>query len=240
MENNAPGVQEKQIEIDLGEIFKSIIRRWYLLLLAAILAFAAVYIWNFFLPNKYVATAKIYVLNKQNEDTVTYSDLTGSALLANDYKELIVSKKISDMVCSKLGLRDINDYSITVKDVTNTRFIKVSVEGRNAYNSALVANALAESFTETAKQVMNVENVEIIDEAEAPKQPSSPQRVRNAFLGALVGLLIMAFFIGLISALNKTLKSSHEIEDQLQLSVFARIPLSDDKKTLKRIRRSKA
>lgn len=66
--------------------------------------------------------------------------------------------------------------------------------------------------------------VEIARPAEVPGSPSSPRPVRNTFLGALVGLAVGLVTAFLRDSLDRRLRISDDVQDELQLPVIGRVP----------------
>ena len=64
------------VEIDLMEIFGLMLHRLWLIILCAVAAGAAGYaVSRFVLTEQFESTTRIYVLNRQNDDTLTYTDV---------------------------------------------------------------------------------------------------------------------------------------------------------------------
>ena len=66
--------------------------------------------------------------------------------------------------------------------------------------------------------------VEISRPAEVPGSPSSPRPRRNTFLGAVVGLAIGLLTAFLRDSLDRRLRVSDDVQDELQLPVIGRVP----------------
>ena len=80
------------IEINLGELFAILLGRAFLIITAGIFfALAGLFVSKFVLHPVYESTTKIYILNKEENQTVTYSDVQISTQLTQDYAELIKS-----------------------------------------------------------------------------------------------------------------------------------------------------
>ena len=79
-----------------------------------------------FLPT-YESTTKIYILNKSESTTVTYSDVQMGTQLTKDYAELINSRYVLEEVIRILSLtemeyRDLLDM-VSVQTPTDTRIV---------------------------------------------------------------------------------------------------------------------
>ncbi len=97
--------QTDEIEIDLWEICLVLIHNLALIIsvgiMAALVAFLATQLFG--VP-KYESTTKIYILNKQENNAVTYSDIQLGTQLTKDYAELIQSRFVLEEVVQGMGL----------------------------------------------------------------------------------------------------------------------------------------
>src|SRR5262249_59646817 len=71
-------------------------------------------------------------------------------------------------------------------------------------------------------------NVAVIDRAQLPGGPFSPDLRKNLQIWLLLGLVAAALAIALFEILDDTFKSPEEIEEQLGLAVLGAIPFSDE------------
>ena len=99
--------KEDIIEINLGELLSVILGRAFLIISAGVFfALAGLFISKFVLHPTYESTTKIYILNKEENQTVTYSDVQISTQLTQDYAELIKSRYVLEEVAQRLNLVD--------------------------------------------------------------------------------------------------------------------------------------
>ena len=167
----------------------------------------AVFSWAF-LPNTYTSTVSMYVLTRANENTsvLTSTDLTASQMLTNDVATLIKSDRIESDTASKLQMDSLKGYDVKVSSETTTRVITVSVTGKSAQTTAIVANGLAETA----------------DEASAP---SGPNRIMYTAVGFLAGLFIAIAAVVLMDMTNTRVRNADELEELLPVPVIGRIPV---------------
>ena len=217
-------------EVKLSDLLKAIVRRGRIIILVVFCAIVLSAVYYFaFVPDVYTASSTLYVLTQQNEDSVSYNDLTGSALLINDYRELVLSHKVTNSVAQSLSLDSLDAYDIQVEALSNTRIIQISVTGGEAYMAANIANGLATTFSESVIDIMRIDNVSVIDEARVPEAPSGPPRERNIILIAIVALLVSILVVCLIELFSTTFKSASDIEKRLGIPVLAQIAKVDPK-----------
>ena len=127
----------REEEIDLLELLKTVVHRKVPIILVAVVATILASIYCFcFMPDEYSATTSLYILNQQNKENISSSDLTASASLVNDYREIILSNRVTNMVEMDLGVEDLDDFDITVESMNNTRIIQIEVTSGDAVKTA--------------------------------------------------------------------------------------------------------
>ena len=190
---------------------------------------AAVVCWGF-MANEYTAEVSIYALTKgessgSNQDSLTYSDLNASQMLANDFAELAKNDQVQASTAEALGMTSLRGYDVDIKSSTTTRVIKVEVTGDDPQAAALVANKLAQEIGDTAVRVMNVEAVNVISDAKAPTSPSGPSRSLYTLVAFLAGLFAAIAMVVLLDMLNTTIRNDDEAAELLGVPVIGRFPM---------------
>lgn len=178
--------------------------------------------------DNYTAEVSIYALYKnENNGTgqdVTYSDLNASQMLANDFVELADDGQVQNKVAQMLGMEDLDDYKVSINSSTTSRVIKIDVTGADPERTAAVANALAKVVGDTAVDVMSLDAVNVISQAETPEVPSGPNRLMYVAIAFLAGLFIAVAIVVVRDMLNTTLRSDEEAEELLGVPVIGRYP----------------
>lgn len=72
-------------------------------------------------------------------------------------------------------------------------------------------------------EAQSMSNISVIEPAHIPTTPFSPQPLRNAALGAVVGLMLAAGIVFLFEAMDETIKTPEEISIKLGLPVLGLI-----------------
>lgn len=228
MENNN---QNDEIEIDLGQVFLSLLARWYVILLAGITcALVALVITKFLLTPMYTSTTSVYILNKQDSQAVTYSDLQTGTQLTKDYAQLIQSRTVTEQVIADLGLtvtsKDLSER-IAVSSPTDTRILEISVEDESPEMAMRIANQVREVASVHIKDVMDIQAVNVVDEANVPDMKSSPSAFKNVLLGGVLGVFFAMAVIVVKAIMDDTIKSPDDIENYLGISCIGTIPYTD-------------
>ncbi len=229
-------------EISLGELF-FIIRKWIALIMAIfILSIAISGGVSYFVLKPEYETFTTLMVGKSNEyqaeNTIDYNDLILNQKLVTTYGQIIKSRKVTDRVIEKMNLDLSYDNFISKVDVTlvkDTEIIKIQVKDEDPVLATEIANETALVFMDSIKEIMNVENVQIIDDAQVPKNKVSPRPVLNMAIAGVLGLMVGIFLVFLLEFLDNTLKSPDDIEKQLELPVIGTIPLVDNEDEIRLI-----
>ena len=117
-----------EIEIDLLELLSVLLGRIWLIISVGIFCGAGCFaISRFILTPVYESSTRIYILNKTESQTVTYSDVQLGTQLTKDYAELINSRYVLEEVIQKLSLdmeyKDLQDYKISKQVMVLARWL---------------------------------------------------------------------------------------------------------------------
>ncbi len=178
------------------------------------------------LSDTYTSTVSMYVLVNQGESSNTslQSDLSASQMVTNDVATLLESDRVVNGTASDLGLKNLNAFKISIENTTTSRVITLSVTGTNPQTTADVASKMASKVSDVAREVMNVESVNVVDSAQVPESPSGPNRILYIAVGFLAGLFIAVAIVVIDDMLNIKIRGQEDLEELLGIPVIGRIP----------------
>ena len=232
MDNNR---NNDEIEIDLVELFRRLWSRALLIALVAITtALVGFAISFFFITPQYESTTKIYILNKTDSATVTYSDVQLGTQLTKDYKELINSRYVLEDVIAKLSLDTTYEKlknRVEVTTPTDTRIVAITVTSPDAVEAMNIANTIREVASAHIENVMDIDAVNVVETANMPEKKASPSYSKFTLIGGLLGGLLVCAIIVINYLLDDTIKSSDDVEKYLGLSTLGIIPIVDENAT---------
>lgn len=165
---------------------------------------------------------------QSSDNQLEYNDLLLNQRLVSTYGEIVKSRVVTDKVIENLGLdMSFSDFGkkVSVSLVKDTEIIKLIVTDEDPILAATIANETAEVFMESVKDIMMVENIQIIDEAQVPKKPISPRPKLNMAIAGILGLMVGVFLSFLLEYLDNTIKTPDDVEKYLGLSVIGTIPM---------------
>ncbi len=220
------------IEIDILELLGVVLSKIWIVIVSAVVLAATTYLACVFLITpKYESTTKIYVINRQNSESLTYSDLQSGTQLTKDYQELVTSRPVIEEVKMELGLDIENDKfkkKITVSVPTDTRIVSITAEDTDPYMARAIADSVRVSAADHIANVMNTEAVNVVEAANLPTEISSPKIIRNTVIGGVLGAFIAIMIIVIIYIMDDTIKNPDDVEKYLGLSVLGSIPVLDE------------
>ena len=221
--------QNDEIEIDLWELLDLLLHKLWIIIPTAMVTFVIGFcIAMFAVTPMYESTTGIYVMSRQNSDTLSLSDTQLSSQLTRDYEELIQSRTVLETVIAKTGIDDtykgLKDR-VSISNVRDTRIIYITVTDASPEIARLLADAIREEGARHIKDVTNVEAVNVVDEANLPTSPSSPSVAKWALVGGFIGAFASMAVIIIRFLMDDTIKSSEDVEKYLGWSTLALIPM---------------
>ena len=230
-----------EIEIDLVEVFRRLLARAPMMIAVGLLtALVVFFVSSYFMTPIYESTTKIYVLSRQENNSVTYSDLQMGTQLTQDYAELIQSRYVLEQVVELLGLDmsyDALKGKVSVSVLEDTRIVSITVSDSDPVKAMEIANCIRETATEYITDVMDIEAVNVVETAFLPTKKSGPDVKKLTLLGGLLGVIVIAAIVMIEYLVDDTIKTSEDVEKYLELSTLALIPLGENEKQNKRKRR---
>ena len=238
------GNRDDIIEINLGELFSVLLGRAFLIISAGIFfGLAGLFVSKFVMHPVYDSTTKIYILNKEENQTVTYSDVQISTQLTQDYAELIKSRYVIEEVIQRLNLVDV-DYEalskvLKVDTPSDTRIVAITARDEDPLMAMQIANCIREVASEHITNVMDIDAINVAETANVPTQKSGPSVTRWTIIAGFLGAVIIAFFAILEYLLDDTIKSNDDVERYLGLSTLALVPLTTEETDKKKAKKAK-
>ena len=244
MENRSQ-MQNEEMEIDLLELMRVLLAKLPLMIAVGLCTAMLAFLYSGFVTTPtYQSSTKIYILNKQEDVGVTYSDIQMGTQLTKDYAEMIKSRFVLESVIEQLNLpvryEQLNGR-VAVAAPDDTRVLTITVTDSDPVRAMKIANAIREAAALHISNVMDIEAVNVVETANVPMQKSGPAVGRNTVLGGMLGILIVAGSLVVSYLLNDTIRTAEDVERYLGLSTLAAIPLNggDTRKRRKKNRRGR-
>ena len=220
-------------EIDLVELLKVFWRKKFFIILITILFIGIGYIYTTrFITPMYTSTTTLVLASSNEKDksntSSTAAEVAVNTKLVSTYSELIKSQKVLREVVADTGINITEEQlkkEISIESVSSTSLINISVEDKIPENSSKIANEIANVFTKKVAEIYNINNVQIVNQAEIPQGPSNINHKKDIVIFGLVGLLVSITYIIIANMLDTTIKSSEELDDIFGLPILASMPM---------------
>lgn len=222
--------ENKEIAIDVVQLFKILWKKKIAIILTAIVAAVLAFgVSSFVLTPQYSSTTRIYVVNRNQSENagLTNQDLQAGSYLVKDYKEIILSQDVLEKVISNLKLeKTVKELSkkIQVTVPVDTRIVSIVVKDDQPEEASRIANALREVAAEKIIKVTRVSDVTTLEEARPALTPSSPNIRRNTAIAFLAGGVVMVVSILLLELLDDRVKRPEDVEEVMQVALLGIVP----------------
>ena len=213
--------------IDLKELLQ-LLKKHLLLIIIVTAIFTAIsgVVSYFFLTPIYQSSTQILVNQAKGKNEVyNPSEVQTNLQLINTYNVIIKSPAILDKVIETEDLEMTSgelDKLISVSNEQESQVVNITVQNENSQKSKKIANAIATTFQNEIKSIMNVDNVSILTKADVGSLVK-PNIVLNMALALAVGLIAGVGLAFLLEYLDTTIKNDKDVEEHLGLPVLGAI-----------------
>ena len=232
-------------EIDLRELLHILLKRIWIIAAVTVLSIAVSGVVSFFVLEPEYETFTTLMVGKPSENAgaaasmgmaqmgLNYNDLMLNRSLVSTYGELAKSRKVSNEVIKNLKLKMTpNEFGdkVNVSLLKDTEIIKISVTDTDKELAVKIANETGEVLMSNIGKIMLIENIQVIDKAEVPKNPIAPRPMLNMAIAGVLGFMVSIFAVFLMEYLDNTVKTTDDIEKHLGLPVIGMIPINEGSK----------
>lgn len=204
-------------------ILRNVLKRWYLIVVAALLAGMIAYTASDLLYTPVYSTTTTFVVSVQGSSTTVYQNLSATSNLATVFSEVLNSSLLRRAILEELGMTSF-DGSISAAAVAETNLLTMNVTASDPRTAFLVTQAVIENHQLVSYQVLGDTILEVL---QAPKVPVSPVNHKASLsymkkamvLAAAAVICLLAFF----AYRRDVIRSKQEAEKKLDCRVLGEI-----------------
>ena len=209
----------KEVEIDLLELFQVMLMHWKSLI-ASMVLLAAIFglFTKFTFTPEYEAASELYVLSKSTSITSLADIQVGTG------------RTVLSTVIKNLGLKDTYEElkaRVTIENPTDTRVIRIVVNDNDIEQSKQIADEIANVSSAYIADNMDQAQPKKIQSAYASSKPVNNNILRNTLIGALLGLLLAGGLATIQYLLDDSVSNADDLEKKTGMKVLASLPLED-------------
>ena len=143
--------------------------------------------------------AKVTYVTKLNETITSGRDITSAVDALNrqpailtTYSEVAKSQIIKNRAAQTLGFfgNELRRLTVNSRVIAGTNMLEISVEGESPVLVRDYANALGAETSSYANSLYTTYQLDLLDEAQLPNRPVSPNLTINLIAGTILGLFL--------------------------------------------------
>ena len=213
-------------EIDLKELFEFIKKKIGLLITITVVICLLGCIYGLFIQKPMYKSYTTIILGGNEttaSQTITQSDITLNKNLVDTYAEIVKSRRVLEQVIAELDLEETYEElsnKISVSSVNNTEIIKITVADSNPIEAKNVANVTANFFSKEVVKLYNMNNVNVLDEANETNEPYNINIPKQVIIYFFIGIIIALSIIFIIFYFDRTIKSVEQVEQKIKLPIL--------------------
>lgn len=220
--------KQQETEINILEFVFILLRKWWLILLAAVICGSLMFAYTkFMVTPMYRSTAKLYVLPATDGETISNPEAQMALTFTKDFREIVTGRTVLESVINELDLRMSYEGLASIVSSSGTedsRIITVSVSHSDPIQAQRIANAICVEAERVLYSTVEADMVNISEKAHLPSSPYSPSMTRNVAVGAMIGMVLVSGILLLIFIIDDKVKTPVDVENQVGLSVLGVIP----------------
>jgi len=214
--------------ISLRELFETLKKRLSLILVITLLAAAVSGAISYFvLKPVYKSSSQILVSQAAASSLASIAgvSLDTDAKYIETYNVILKSPYILDQVIKELKMDTTPEQlngSVSVTQEGQSQVVTISVTNNDPAEAVRIANEIAQVFQREIAQLMRIDNITILSEAELAENPApvKPEPLLNIAIAIVVGLMAGVGLAFLLEYFDNTIKSEQDIEKLLELPVL--------------------
>lgn len=221
--------------MEIRRIFYSIFRKWWIVILLAVLGGGVSYLNVYYTEPVYQAETKLYISNLDttvtNAKPLNSSELALRQQLVRQYYDIIYSRTLTLAVAQEFKEYNLTGNAISsmisINSKEDTNIFTISARGSDPTIVAAVANATGREFIAQLRQLSNIGTVGILDKALVPNYPLNSNGEQKVLLGIFLGLTVAFGIICSLAYYDTTVRSAEDIVKGLKVRVIGIIPDHD-------------
>jgi len=213
-------------------LVQDVLRRWLLIVLAAVAVGVGSYIVKDSSYKPAYRTNTIFVVTTRGSSTTVYSNLSSTSSIAGLFKELLNSSIMRRTIMEEMGVSSL-DANISTSVIPNTNLITMSVTSGSPRTAFLTAQTIIDHHESLTYTIVDGIVMEVL---QRPTVPTAPINYTNASgemrrMAILAGIAA-AFLLTLLSYVRDTVRSGNEVQTKLDCDYLGEIPHEKKYKTL--------
>ncbi len=222
-------------QLTVMDIVHTLLAHLLIILLAGAVVGAGAWAYTTYkIPKMYRTSVTFYAQSKADDEDGNVNTIGISRQLASTYSYVlrsnVVMKEAADRL-KEMGIKAPGGYfysysglkNMTAVSTTNTEIFTATFSSSDRNNLQTIANTIAEAAGVKIQEIVGGE-AKILDAAEDPGSPYSPDVRGNTVTGVAIGLLIAAALVVIRALTDTTIWSEEDLSKQYNIPVLGSVP----------------
>ena len=224
---------KKYFVIDLTHIFKTLLHRAWMIIIASFLGAAIGFsIAAFAIAPTYSSSIMLYVNNSSFTVgdigfSISSSEISAAQSLVKTYTVLLKNRTTLEEIIETTDVpytwKEL--YSmIEANPVNETEIMRVTVTCEDPYEAEKIANGIAKILPRRISEVVEGSSMEVVDSAIAVTDKVAPSITGFTAGGFVIGALLSCMFLVILALLDNTVHDEEYILNTYNYPILAKIP----------------
>lgn len=231
--NESKNSSAEYYTIDLLHIAKTLWHKaWIIILVGVLTAAIGFSIAAFAITPMYSSSVMLYVNNSDfalgnTSFNISASEISAAQSLVKTYIVMLQNRTTLTEVIEKADV----PYSygqlsgmIEASAVNETEVLKVKVTTADPYESAKIANCIAEVLPQRISEIIEGSSMEVVDSAVANTSKVSPSITNYTAVGFILGALVAVIILVIVDLMDDTIHDEDYIINTYGYPILAKIP----------------
>lgn len=221
------------MEFDIKNVLFVVLRKFWVIVTIAVIAFTAVYSYNkFVVAPLYSSSVVMYVNNNFSETAtpnVNTNTIEAARKLVSSYAIILKTDEFLTKVIENAnvdGTPQLLRSRLKISSINNTEFFETVVIWSDPLEAAAIANAISDlSDREITGVMTNTTSVRVVSRAKADRNPISPKTLTNAIIGGVGGLVLAVIVVLAIEMFDIRIKDEEDLVANYKVPLLGIVPL---------------
>lgn len=236
--------EEKLIDITeiLGDYLRIFHKMWLWLLIFALLGSVVFYVRARFSYSPIYTASATFTINMQKEQqsagttsATAFYDNTTAKQMAETFPYILTSGVLKRKVAKDMGTSAIGNIQASVAE--NTNLFTISVTDSDAERAYATLQSVIKNYPEISEVIVGKTYMEMLDETGIPPYPDNPRDFKaSAVKGAVVGVLLVAIWAGLLVVTRRTIRKESDVHRWMHTKCLGMVPQIHFKRRTKKMK----
>lgn len=227
--------EKDEIVISLSDVWNIIKKNAaFIIVVTLICAIGSFFITRYFIPKLYTSSIQLYVDTSNDDENKNNLNILSEQTYAQNLVATYIKMLNTNTFYTELSEHINNKYTakqlskmVSFSSDEKTEIFDAKVTTSSPNDSKLIADAVGKVAPEAISRLKSKATLKIVDYAQLPTAPSSPNEIKNVIIAMIAGLVISVGISLLRAFLDKKMRYNEEMTMIGDIPILAAIPKFD-------------